>query len=174
LADLQELARYYFDLRKAREFLKIGQTPWTPPVSVAFALDVGLDRYNAEGPANVWARHSRYTRAIHAAVEAIGLRVFSQPGVHSVTVTAINLPSSVDGNAVRKNLHARGVVIGGGQGKLVGKIIRIGTMGDLSPADVTGMLGALELELQSAGLKVPIGAGVEAAGRVLAETALAV
>ena len=61
--------RYYFDLRKAREFQAIGQTPWTPPVSIAYALDVALDRYAAEGPANVWARHERYTNAIIAAAK---------------------------------------------------------------------------------------------------------
>ncbi|MEO7040097.1 MAG: aminotransferase class V-fold PLP-dependent enzyme, partial [Candidatus Elarobacter sp.] len=29
--------RFYFDLRKAREFGALGQTPWTPPVSILFA-----------------------------------------------------------------------------------------------------------------------------------------
>ena len=36
--------RYYFDLRKAREFAAIGQTPATPPVSQCFGMDVALDR----------------------------------------------------------------------------------------------------------------------------------
>ncbi|MDQ6926133.1 MAG: aminotransferase class V-fold PLP-dependent enzyme, partial [Candidatus Eremiobacteraeota bacterium] len=35
--------RFYFDLKKAREFATIGQTPWTPPVSIVFALDAALD-----------------------------------------------------------------------------------------------------------------------------------
>ena len=41
--------RYYFDLTKAREFAHEGQTPWTPPVSIVYALDVALQRYHAEG-----------------------------------------------------------------------------------------------------------------------------
>jgi aspartate aminotransferase-like enzyme len=159
--------RYYFDLRKAREFAAIGQTPWTPPLSICFALDVALDRYNAEGPANVWARHDRYTRAIHAAVAGFGLEIFSQPGAHSVTVSAINVPPGIDGDGIRKKLRAeRNVVLGGGQGKLAGKIMRIGTMGDLSQTDVLGMLGALELALLEAGVPLKPGAGVQAAVRV--------
>ncbi len=162
--------RYYFDLKKARDFAAIGQTPWTPPVSLCYAMDLALDRYNAEGPANVWARHERYTRAIIAAAEALGLTIFSQPGVHSVTVTAIDVPAGVDGDAIRKNLRAKhNVVIGGGQGKLVGKIIRIGTMGDLAPDDVLGMLDALESELRDGGRAIAPGTARAAARRAMGE-----
>jgi aspartate aminotransferase-like enzyme len=133
-------------------------------VSLCYALDVALDRYNAEGPANVWARRERYTRAIIAAAEALGLTIFSQPGVHSVTVTAINVPEGVDGNAIRKALRAKyDVVIGGGQGKLVGKIIRIGAMGDLSPDDVLGALEALESEMRAGGATIAPGTARAAA-----------
>jgi aspartate aminotransferase-like enzyme len=162
--------RYYFDLKKARDFAAEGQTPWTPPLSLAYALDVALDRYNDEGPANVWARHERYTRAIHAAAEALGLAIFSQPGAHSVTVTAISVPEGVDGNAIRKALRAKfNVVIGGGQGKLVGKIIRIGTMGDLSNDDVLGALDALEGEMRDGGRDIAPGTARAAALRAMGE-----
>jgi aspartate aminotransferase-like enzyme len=63
----------------------------------------------------------------------------------------------------------RGFVLGGGQGRLAGKIIRIGTMGDISQTDVLGMLGALEMELLGAGLKIHVGSGVQAALRVFLE-----
>ncbi len=164
--------RYYFDLRKAREFSTIGQTPATPPVSLCYAMDVALDRYNEEGAANVWARHERYTRGIIAAAEALGLELFAQPEVRSVTVTAIKVPDGVNGDAIRKSMReGRGFVLGGGQGKLAGKIIRIGTMGDISQTDVLGMLGALEMELLDAGHTCTAGAGVQAALRVFLESA---
>jgi aspartate aminotransferase-like enzyme len=156
--------RFYLDLKKAKDFAAIGQTPWTPPVSICYALDVALDRYASEGPANVWARHERYTRAIVAAAEALGLTIFAQPGVRSVTVTAINVPDGIDGNAIRKALREKyDVVIGGGQGKLAGKVIRIGTMGDLSPDDLLGALEALEGELRERGASIPAGTARTAA-----------
>jgi aspartate aminotransferase-like enzyme len=164
--------RYYFDLRKAREFAGIGQTPATPPVSLCYAMDVALDRYNSEGPANVWTRHERYTRGIIAAVEALGLELYAQPDVRSITVTAIVVPEGINGDGIRKAMREkRGLVLGGGQGKLAGKIIRIGTMGDISQTDVLGMLGALEMELLEAGFNVTVGSGVQAALRVFLESA---
>jgi aspartate aminotransferase-like enzyme len=163
--------RYYLDLKKALDFQAIGQTPCTPPVSIAFALDVALDGYADEGPANVWARHDRNTRAIVAAAEGLGLTLFAADGVRSVTVTAINVPEGIGGDAIRARLRTeRGVVLGGGQGKLAGKIIRIGTMGDITPNDVLEMLGALEGELIAAGLKATPGSGVAAARAVFEGT----
>jgi aspartate aminotransferase-like enzyme len=162
--------RYYLDLKKAKDFQAIGQTPCTPPVSVAFALDVALDRYAQEGPANVWARHERNTNAIIAFAEAVGLELFAAPGMRSVTVTAIKMPAGVKGDEIRKKLRVeRGYVLGGGQEKLAGQIIRIGTMGDISQTDVLGMLGALEMELLNQGYKLTVGSGVQAALRVFME-----
>lgn len=165
--------RYYFDLRKAREFVAIGQTPATPPVSLCYAMDVALDRYNVEGPERVWLRHERNTKAIVAAAEALGLELFAQPNVRSVTVTAIKVPAGVDGDAIRKTMRVeRGFVLGGGQGRLAGKIIRIGTMGDITQTDILGMLGALEIELLNAGQHISLGTGVQAALRVFLDGAV--
>ncbi len=163
--------RFYFDLRKAREFATLGQTPWTPPVSIAFGMDVGLDIFEATGAPAVWERHARYARAIRACATALGLEIFSQENAHSVTVVAIRLPAGVDGDAIRASLRdERGVIIGGGQGKLKGRILRIGTMGDLTQTDVLGALGALEIALLEAGADIHIGTGVQAALKVFLES----
>jgi len=162
--------RYYLDLKKALDFQAIGQTPCTPPVSVAYALDVALDRYAQEGPANVWARHERNTNAIIACAQALGLELFAAPGMRSVTVTAIKVPAGVNGDEIRKKLRVeRGYVLGGGQERLAGQIIRIGTMGDISQTDILGMLGALEMELLNSGYTIVVGTGVQAALRVFLE-----
>jgi aspartate aminotransferase-like enzyme len=166
-------ARFYLDLLKAREFAKMGQTPWTPPVSLLFALEVGLRRYYAEGPENVYARHDRYSRAIRAFAAAGGIDVFSQPGAHSVTVVAMHAPAGCDVAAVRQELReAHGIVMGGGQAELKGKILRMGTMGDLSSRDVLRALEALETVLRRQGVAIVPGAGMQAA-RALLEPDLA-
>jgi aspartate aminotransferase-like enzyme len=156
--------RFYFDLKRARDFSALGETPWTPAVSIAYALDVALDLFEKEGDANVWRRHDRYARAIRAALEALGLKIYSQDGAHSPTVVAAYVPANIDGDAVRKRLREeRGLMLGGGQKDLKGKIIRIGTMGDLSQTDIVGMIGALELALLDAGHHVGLGSGGKAA-----------
>ena len=162
--------RFYFDLKKARDFAALGQTPWTPPVSVAFGLDAGLAEFERLGAAAVHRRHARYAQAIRAAAEALGLALFSQPGAHSPTVVAIRLPEGIDGDAIRTSMReARGVVIGGGQGTLKGSIVRIGTMGDLTQTDILGAIGAFEIALLEAGAPIHVGTGVQAALKVFLE-----
>jgi len=160
------LPRFSLDLKKAREFAVDGQTPWTPPVSIVYALDAALDLYEAEGAPAVWARHARYSTAVRAAVEALGLALCSQPGAHSTTVVAMHLPAGVDGGKLNKTLRETyGIVMGGGQAEMKGKIARMGVMGDLTPADILGALGALELALAEQGAAIDLGAGVRAAAR---------
>ena len=154
---------FYFDLRKAREFEKLGQPPWTPPVSIVYALDVALERYVHEGAANVWARHERYARAIRAGAEALGLEIFSRPNAHSNTVVAIKVPEGLSADDIRREMREIGVVIGGGQQELKGKIVRIGTMGALAQTDILGAIGALEIVLLQLGHHLQVGAGVRAA-----------
>jgi aspartate aminotransferase-like enzyme len=159
--------RFYFDLLRAREFARQGQTPWTPPVSVLFALDASLQVYHAEGPSRVWNRHAMYAQAIRSAFTALELDVFSQPGAHSVTVVAGKVPQGVEAaTLLRKLREERGVSLSGGQLELKGKILRMGTMGDVSQTDVLGALGALEMALLEYEVPVHVGAGVQAALRV--------
>ncbi|MFN2448520.1 MAG: aminotransferase class V-fold PLP-dependent enzyme, partial [Candidatus Baltobacteraceae bacterium] len=154
------IPRYYFDLLKAREFARQGQTPWTPPVSILFALDAALAQYHSEGAQHVWHRHEMYAQAIRAAFNALGLGVFSQPGAHSVTVVAGNMPHGVEAaTLLRKLREERGVVLSGGQLELKGKIIRMGTMGDVSQTDVLGAIGAIEMALLEYNVPVRVGAG---------------
>jgi aspartate aminotransferase-like enzyme len=158
------IPRFYFDLRKAREFAEMKQTPWTPPVSLAFALDVALDLYEREGAHNVWARHARRAEAIRRAVTALGLELFSRPDAHSATVVAMKVPVGADAAEARRIMRERhGMVIGGGQQELKGKILRIGTMGDIGEADIVACIAALEETLRDLGGKVNVGAGVAAA-----------
>ena len=162
--------RFYFDLGKAREFARKGQTPWTPPISQFFALSVALERYHARGIERNVERHAVYASAVRAAFDALGFEIFSKPDAHSVTVVAATPPSGVDAAALLKTLRERyGVVISGGQGELTGKIVRFGTMGDVAENDVLGAIGAIELALADSAARVELGSGVAAAGEVFAE-----
>lgn len=137
--------RFYFDLLKARDFAAKGQTPWTPPVSIFYALAVALERYHTVGLEENFARHAAYAHTVRSAFEAYGFTLFSRPGAHSVTVVAAYPPEGVDAEAFRKALRERyGVVISGGQGELTGKIVRFGTMGDVSEVELHGALDAVK------------------------------
>jgi aspartate aminotransferase-like enzyme len=165
---------FYFDLRKAREFAAQGQTPWTPPVSIAYALHVAIERYHKNTAERAYARYDRYSRAIHAFANAIGIEVLSRPGAHSVTVVAMYAPPGIDIAAVRKELREEhGVTIGGGQAELKGKIFRMGTMGDLTSADMLRGINAFETTLRAHGFDCSPEKGVHAARAVLDEELVA-
>jgi aspartate aminotransferase-like enzyme len=159
---------FYLDLRKARSFAQLGQTPWTPPVSIAYALDAALERYRQRGSAHAYERHELYARAIRSFAAAAGLTLFSQEGAHSVTVVAMNAPPGLDIARLRADLReVHGIVLGGGQAELKGKIVRMGTMGELSSTDLLRGLEAFETVLREQHHPVAEGAGMRAARAVL-------
>ena len=165
--DRATIPSYYFSLKKALEFSRSGQTPWTPPVSMLYALDVALGLYHAEGAERVYARHSYYAQAIRAAMGALELELFAKPASASDTVISVKGREGMDvGKLLKKLREERGVTLAGAQAPLTGKVFRIGTMGDISQTDVLGMIGALEIALLDQEVPVHIGKGVQAALRV--------
>ena len=146
--ELSQTPRFYFDLLKAREFALQGQMPWTSPVSAMFALDAALEEYHREGAGAIHGRLAMYAQAIRAAFQALGLRIFSQPGAHSVTVVTARVPAGVDAVSLLRALREkRGVTLAGGQLDLKGKIVRMGTMGDITQTDVLAAIEAIEIAL---------------------------
>jgi len=121
-----------------------------------------------EGRQAAFSRHLRYASAIRAGCVAMGLSLFARPVWYSQTVTAVSVPAGVDVKALLTSLRERhGIVFGGGQQKLDGKIFRIGNMGALAPRDLIGAIGALELTLAGMGIRVTLGSGTSATARVL-------
>ncbi len=121
---------YYFDLRKARESLRKGQTPYTPSTTLIAALGAALDLIEAEGIEGVFARHHAMAEAARAAMLAAGLELFAQEACRSDTVTAVRSPEGIDSvELVRVVRERHNVLISGGQAELRGRIFRIGHMG---------------------------------------------
>jgi aspartate aminotransferase-like enzyme len=158
--DQDGLPRFYFDLRKLRKSAPMGETPWTPPVSLVLALEEALTMIREEGIDQVYARHRRLAHAVRAGAQALGFRLFAHPASHAVT--AVMPPEGVDASAVVKRLRdVHGIVVAGGQDQLKGKIFRIGHMGAYDLGDVFTVIGALEECV--AALGHPAQGGTEAA-----------
>ena len=170
-AETARMPRFYFDVRKARAAAEKGQTPWTPPFSVLLGLEQATDNYAKEGRLFAFARHARFAEAIRAGCAAMCLRIFARPGAHSNTVTAVSGPAGTDHKALQQTLREKhGVVVGGGQMKLEGTILRIGNMGAIGRDDILTVLAALETALRESGVAVSPGAGIAAANAVFART----
>ena len=155
--------RFYFDWKEAKAWAEKGMTPFTPAVSVAFAMQEGLRMLEEEGLENVYQRHARLARATQAGLEALGFQLFARDGYRSHTVTSALPPPSLDVNALRKLLDARyGVVIAGGQGKMTGKMVRVGHLGAVAEGDVVQVIWAIEQALEELDIAPADGRGVAA------------
>jgi len=158
--------RFYLSLPKAFKALEaeaLPDTAFTPPVSLILQLRESLRAIEREGLEAAWARHARLGEATRAGVRALSLRLLATAGFSNV-LTAVDCEKGPDAKEVVKRLRDDwGISIVGGQGKLKGRIFRIGHVGWIDEVDVLGTLAALEMVLNGLGWPSTPGAGVAAA-----------
>jgi len=148
------MPRFYWDFTKAKNFLERGQTPWTPAVSLVFALSVSLEMMLKEGLPNIIARHARVSKTARDGVKSLGLSLFADERYASNTVTAIAASDGLDINKMRKILREEHkVILAGGQQRLGGKIFRIGHLGWVTEDDIKAVISALKVVLPQAGFR---------------------
>lgn len=144
------MPRFYWDFTQARRWAEKGQTPWTPAVSVLYGLRVGVRRLLEEGRARTWARHAAVAAGAQAGLERLGLRLVASPADRSHTVTAAWLPGGVEWSPFNAAMRAKGLIVAGGQGAWVGRILRFGHMGEVGideMADAARVMGETLVEL---------------------------
>lgn len=136
---------YYFDLVMQRKYLcddpEKPENPYTPPVSLYFALDTALDAILSSE--RHFEKRAACARAFAAGLEALGFELlvkdarFRSPGV-----TAFSLPGK-GATEVTRELRAMGVEPAGGQGTLKGKILRMAHYHDFGWPEIALALGSL-------------------------------
>ena len=140
------MPRFYFDLRRARASLENAQTPWTPALSMFYGLDKAFESLRAEGLEGIYTRHHAVAQYTRDRIRGMGLELFAHDErFASDTVTAVRWPDEVDGPAIAKRAREEfGVVLGGGQQSLRGKIFRVGHLGYFTQDDIADALDVLE------------------------------
>jgi alanine-glyoxylate transaminase/serine-glyoxylate transaminase/serine-pyruvate transaminase len=158
---------WYFDLTNVMNYWGKERTyHHTPPIPLIYALHEALRIVLEEGLEASWERHRQNQVALIAGLEAMGIRLFVEnPEDRLPTVTAIWIPSGMDGAKVRSRLlNEFNIEIAGGLGEIKNTTLRIGLMGYSSQrANVLLFLDALERVLLDEGMKLPVGAGIAAA-----------
>ncbi|MDQ2733465.1 MAG: aminotransferase class V-fold PLP-dependent enzyme [Pseudomonadota bacterium] len=150
--------RFYWDWERRRSEHGYRKFCGTPPLSHLAGLEAALGLIASEGLDNVHARHARLAKAVQAAAsrwsEGGGPRLFTKPtAARSVSVTAIEVPTSVDPEALRTVARERfQVAIAGGLGPLHGRVFRIGHLGDVNEAMILGCLAGVEAAMQAQGI----------------------
>lgn len=155
---------HYFDVRSYDDLLTVGQTPFTPNVSLTAGLQASLELILEEGLNEVWDRHTLLRDMTRAGVHALGLNcLVSNEADASRTLTTVMFDSGM-AEQVRKHMRTKcSTAVGGGLGKLKGRVVRLGHLGYTDGVDVLRMIASLELAVHLCDGKIELGAGVAAA-----------
>lgn len=146
----------------------------TTPVHMFYGLAESLRMIEEEGLDAIFARHARLARATREAARVwhangAGPELYCRaPERRSDSVTALIMPEGHDAEAFRRTAIERfNLSLGGGLGPLLGRVFRIGHMGELNEPTLLGALATVELALRES--RIPHGpGGVEAAIGTLA------
>ena len=163
------LPRFYLDLARERKSQEKGETYFTPAVTLFVGLRESLRMLKEETLEGVFSRHERLARATRTAAGGLGLELFAATPTNAVT--AIRVPSGIDGSAVVRQMRVRyGITIAGGQDHLKGKIVRIAHIGYFSEFDIITAISGLEMTLSDLGYRIKPGSGVAAAQATFSES----
>jgi alanine-glyoxylate transaminase/serine-glyoxylate transaminase/serine-pyruvate transaminase len=156
---LEKLARratpvpsWYFDLNLLGAYFGERRVyHHTAPIAAIAGLAEALARVEAEGMAAREARHRAAARRLIEALAPFGFAPLVAAEHRLPMLTSLLLPERVtrDGEAAvrRRLLERHGIEVGGGLGKLAGRIWRIGLMGENArDAAVDRLVAALDAE----------------------------
>lgn len=153
--------KFYFDLMKAKEMLEKGQTPFTPAISVLFAVEEALDHIEEVGIDAVVADHYKHRNLVRTGLKAMGLKLLAPDEIASPAVTAVACPEGIDPLRLRKVLREKyNIIIAGGQGKFAANTFRVGHLGAVQSMDLITVIAGLELALTELGADITLGKAV--------------
>ncbi len=140
--------------------------PYTPSVSLVYALESCLAQALEEGLEHYAWRHATIAHACREGVKALGLDLWAaREEIAANCVTAVKMPQGVTDQQLRGTMRQRyGVMISPGYGELMGQLFRLGHMGKAAhPTYLAAQLAILERSLADLGYPVELGRGVGAA-----------
>ena len=111
--------------------------PYTHSWHGVAALNAACRALLDEGLAASHARHARIAQGWRDAARDLGLALYPvREDSCSPTVTALQMPASLDWPTLNARLRRRGMAVGGNYGPLAGKVFRIGHMGTQATDDL--------------------------------------
>jgi len=165
VVDKTESKTYYLDMKSYRKSgdKKVPETPYTPSVSLMYAMNEALNIIMEEGLEARIKRHELAAKATINGVKAMGLELFAKEDVSSTTVTAINIPEGMTDKNLRGTMRNKyRIELAGGQDHLKGNVFRIGHMGNITHREIISTIAALEMALKEFGYEIELGSGVSA------------
>ncbi len=134
----------YLDLFRQYTEQNRNATPFTPAVSLYFALNEALEELvDAGGWRSRRAQYRELTQRLFDGLRGQSIEPLldiREPA--SSLLTAYRIPGGSDYSSLHNHLKQAGFVIYAGQGKLAGEMFRIATMGAITATDIEQLLKA--------------------------------
>ena len=138
---------YYFSFPVMLKYHKKNQTPSTPSIPHLFALNAQLDAMFEEGLEKRFARHEEMASLVQAWAKK-HFDIYPEEGYWSKTLTCVKNTRGINVAELNRTLvEEHGMRISNGYGDLKEKTFRIAHMGDLTTADIRGLLSTIDMIL---------------------------
>ncbi len=165
----QRVQSWYLDLSMIADYWAEGKRAYhhTAPITMVYALREALRIVLEEGLEARFARHRRHSAALMSGLAQLSCIPNAAEGHRLPSLNCVKTPQGVEEAPIRKALLLDGnIEIGGGLGPLVGKVWRVGLMGEGARQEsVFAVLAALEQALAKAGRDVKAGSALTAAAQ---------
>ncbi len=159
---------YYVNLKRWKPIMDSPRGYFaTPATGLVLGMLESLRIIFEEGLETRWKRHEVFSKAFQAGIKALGWGSFPAEGHNAHTLTVPKVPEGVDDAKMRTTMFQKyRVIIAGGLGKLGGKTVRVGHMGNNTMNDLVATLGAMEMSLAEMGHVDELGKAVGAMMKV--------
>jgi aspartate aminotransferase-like enzyme len=147
---LGSIPAYYADILRWLPIMKDPAKYFsTPCVNEIRAFREALRLVLEEGVEQRFRRHEATGRAMRAALSVLGFTFFTDSRFLAPTLSVAQYPAGVEDKPFRQTLAENGVIVAGGLAHTMGKVFRMGHMGNLSTDDIRFTCEALETTLRS-------------------------
>ncbi|MBN2335493.1 alanine--glyoxylate aminotransferase family protein [Candidatus Bathyarchaeota archaeon] len=162
---------YYVNLKRWKPIMDQPRGYFaTPATGLVMGMLESLRMIFEEGLEARWKRHETFAKAFQAGIKALGFGSFPAEGYNAHTLSVPKIPEGVDDAKMRTTMYQKyGVIIAGGLGKLGGKTVRVGHMGNDTVNDLVATMGAMEMSLAEQGYVDDLGKAVGAMMKVFAK-----
>ena len=159
---------YYVNLKRWKPIMDNPKGYFaTPATGLVLGMLEALRMIFEEGLETRWRRHEVFSEAFQAGIKALSWGSFPAEGHNAHTLTVPKVPEGVDDAKMRTTMFQKyGVIIAGGLGKLGGKTVRVGHMGNDTMNDLIATLGSMEMSLAEMGHVDDLGKAVGAMMKV--------
>ncbi|MEM2739424.1 MAG: alanine--glyoxylate aminotransferase family protein [Candidatus Bathyarchaeia archaeon] len=161
----------YLSLREYVDYGLDNEMPFTPSISLIYALSEALDMLIEEGLENRICRHRVLSKALYSGLETLEFKPLPKLEYRSPTIVAVEPPRDVAVDRIVSMLKDMyGILVARGMGELKDRIMRIGCMGVISSMEALYMLQSIESILVKLGYRVELGSSVAEASKVLSSS----